>query len=148
MIALTHSEAILFRLLAGFFGKHRIVYGLSLMAVCGGELPPNERVFGNVDIRDDLNIWAKRNKCLFTITDDDDNPKLVVEFYSDRTDALEVQQLEHQQYMKPLLNACGVRYITISDDEFSEITDPRGQMDFFDLLKAKVEQTSGGDFLS
>lgn len=141
MIALSHSEAILFRMLAGFFGKDRIAYGLSLMAVCGGELPTNEEAFGGAKISADMREWAKRNKCLFTVTDHDDNPKLVVEFFSDRTDAIDAEALEHQQFMKPLLQAKGVRYITISDDEFAEITDPRGHMGFFDLLRAKVEQS-------
>lgn len=140
MIALSHNEAILFRMLAGFFGKERIAYGLSLMAVCGGELPTIEEAFGGIEISADLGAWAKKNKCLFTIIDHEDNPKLVVEFYSDRSDAIDAEQIEHQQFMKPLLQAKGVGYITISDDEFAEITDPRGQMGFFDLLKAKVEQ--------
>lgn len=138
MLDFTLAEAQLFRLLAGFFGKERVVPRMSVLAACGGELPAELPQLGI-----DSGQWARSNTCLFTIVDEDDNPKLVVEFFSGFADSVDVTEVEHQRYLMPILEAAGVLYITFSDDEFAEITDPRSSLDFFSLLQAKV-----GDELS
>lgn len=141
MIGITHSEAQLFRLLAQFFGRDRVVPHMSVLAVCGGELP--ESIFTithPLNANGSLGLWAEDNKCLFTIVDDDDNPKMVVEFFSDFDDVIDPQEEEHHRLIEPILRMAGVRYITITAQEFSEMLDPRCNLDIFTLLKAKVDQ--------
>lgn len=125
-------EAQLFNLLASFFGRERVIPNMSVMSVCGGSLPEGLKNPA------ELTSWAKSNKCLFTIVDGDDTPKLVVEFFSGFEKSIVPKEEEHQRYLTQLLPAAGVRYITISDEEFSELLDPRGSLDLFALLEEKV----------
>lgn len=134
MIDLSVSEAQLFRILVEFFGEDRVVLRMRVIAVCGGELP--------ADLEDqgiDLDAWAKSNRCLFTIVDHNDEPRMVIEFFAGYARSVDPIEVEHQRYLGPILKAAGVNYITISDEEFSEILDPRGTLDIYSLLKAKVE---------
>jgi hypothetical protein len=75
---------------------------------------------------------------LFTIVDDDDTPKMVMEFAPDFTQFIEVEQLERQKRLPSLLGACGVQYITMSASELGELTDPDGTIDFVAFLQDKV----------
>jgi len=134
MINLNLSEAQLLRMLSGFFGKENVIPMMSVLAVCGGELPQDYFVEGV-----DIHSWASRSKCLFTIVDSEDCPKAVFEFYSGiNGQAIEIDHLEHQQYLKPLLRSLGIHYITISNDEFAEMLDPRGKLDFISFLKNQM----------
>ncbi|MBX7145369.1 MAG: hypothetical protein K1X79_13035 [Oligoflexia bacterium] len=126
-------EAQLFRLLSGFFGRERVIPNMSVMCVCGGEPPADLR-----SVRGDLELWMRRNKCLFTIVDEEDKPKLVVEFFSGTGDIIDAVELEHQAVLPQLLGAAGIRYITVSVNELAEILDPKSTIDFFSLLEAKV----------
>lgn len=134
MIDLSHNEAMLFRILSEFFGREHVVLQMRVIAVCGGELPSGVVIQGV-----DLLEWAKANKCLFTIVDANDEPKMVIEFFAGFEEAVDPVEVEHQRFLQPLLKAAGVSYVTISEDEFSEIVDPGGTLDFYSLLKAKVE---------
>ncbi|NMC62487.1 MAG: hypothetical protein GYA55_04895 [SAR324 cluster bacterium] len=135
MINLDLLEAQLLRMLSGFFGRENVIPMMSVLSVCGGELPKDYIIEGV-----DLHSWASRNKCLFTIVDKQDCPKAVFEFYSGiNGQAIETDHVEHQQYLKPLLRSLGIHYITISKDEFSEMLDPRGELDFVSFLKNEMQ---------
>lgn len=134
MQALSLCEAQLFRILTAFFGRENVVIGMSVKCVCGGELP-EARIESNVD----LARWAESNTCLFTIVDGQDTPRLVMEFCGDFTDGIEFRQVEHQHLLKPILQAKGLPYVTINDDEFNALTSPTEPLDFYLLLKEKVE---------
>ena len=127
MIHLEHQEALLMRLLCGFFGQEQVIPKMSLFAVCSGIIE------GGQDER------AKRSQCLFTVVDSDDQPKIVFDFFSGFDRPFETKDVEGQQFIKPTLEARGIRYITMSIDEFSEITDPQSALDFYHWLKDKVE---------
>ena len=133
---LEHSEALLFRMLVSFFGEDRVIPQMSVMAVCGGELPPKIK-FPSLK-GEALNLWAKKNKCLFTVVDREDNPKMVVEFFSGFENFVNVTEAEHMQYLKPLLEAREISYITMSPGDFAEICSPDNRLDFFHWLKDKV----------
>ena len=136
MEAMTLSEAQLYRVLTALFGRDQVVPQMSVMAVCGGTLPQS------CDCDDvELDVWAKKNKCLFTIVDSDDNPKLVVEFFSGFEQAIDVKEEEHQRVLEPLLGAAGIRYVTISPSEFAEILDPGSSLDMVAFLRSKVDPT-------
>lgn len=124
------EEAQLFRILVSFFGPDRVVPRMSVMAICGGALPEK---FASV-----LSGWARTTNCLFTIINDQDNPKVVFEFFGGLSEAIDVQELEHQQHLPDLFAAQGIQYISISKEEFADLTSPGG-ISFFHFLQAKVD---------
>ncbi len=130
MAEMSLNEAQLFRLLVGFFGKDRVLFSMSVRAVCGGDL---SRVSHTLD--DETRAWAERNRCLFTVVDHDDDPKMVVEFEPDFSSYIEVEQLERKTRLPALLKANGVQYLTITGKEMGEILDPNGTIDLVDVLK-------------
>jgi hypothetical protein len=133
MIEMNLAEAQLFRMLVGIFGRDRVVWSMSVRAVCGGELPKNLKS-GDEELRE----RAERDKCLFTIVDDNDIPKMVMELEPDFTQFIELEKLERQRWLPSLLSACGVQYVTMSASELGEITNPEGKMDFISFLQDKV----------
>lgn len=129
MISLDHSEAILFRMLSSFFGEDNVIPNMSVLSVCHGH-----------EFNSSAAEWARRTKCLFTVVDRHDEPKLVVEFFSGFDQPFRPEDEEHQRILKPLLQKAGIAYITISNKEFKEISDPEGSLDFFHWLKGKYEE--------
>jgi hypothetical protein len=144
MVNLSLREAQLFRMLTQFFGHDRVVLKMSVLAVCGGELP---RTLPEALIEElprgklvDLASWAKRTRCLFTIVDQDDSPRLVVDFFSGFEDSVDAQEEENQRMLGPLLSKCQIPYVTISDSEFGDLLDPTSSLDFCTLLEAKFSE--------
>lgn len=149
MINLSLREAQLFRMLSGFFGRDQVVMKMSVLAVCGGELPnplpeailaqiPRGRGF-------DLAQWAKRNTCLFTIVDQNDLPRMVVEFFSGFDRSVDAVEEEHQRLLGPLLSRQQIPYVTISDQEIGALLDPMGSLDFCAFLEAKFSEARSFD---
>lgn len=133
MVEMSLAEAQLFRLLVGFFGTERVVWSMSTRAVCGGELLCDERAtYAKQE------PWPTRDKCLFTVVDYDNMPKMVVEFSPDFSNYIEVEQLERQQHLPRLLEGYGIQYVTISNEELGEIVDPNSTLDFVTLLQDKI----------
>lgn len=140
MVHLDIHEAVLFRLLTSFFGEDRVIPHMSVLAVCGGQLPfPVAELNGSSPTLLELSLWAKKNRCLFTVVDTDDSPKVVFEIFDGVDTFVVASQVEHQRYARPLLTGAGVKYLTISHEEIDEITDPQGRMDFFHWLKDRFE---------
>jgi hypothetical protein len=134
MIDFTLQEAQFYRVLVDFFGHDRVVPKMRVLAICGGTLPQVA-----VSGQPELELWANENKCLFTIVNEQDLPRLVIEFFSGFEESVEIQDVEHQRYLPRLLKAAGVQYVTFSLAEFSELLDPHSSLDFVTLLKAKVD---------
>lgn len=131
---LEHTEAQFFRILTSFFGSERVIPSMSVLAVCCGELP----VLTCSHVID-LPSWAKSTKCLFTVVDQEDTPKVVFEFFNGFERYVDVQDIERQQLLRPLLESKGISYITIRNDELDEILDPQSNLDFYHWLKDKVD---------
>ncbi len=133
------NEAQLFRLLVGFFGKDRVLFSMSVRAVCGGDLTTLSH-----PLDDETRAWAEKNRCLFTVVDAEDDPKMVVEFEPDFSNFIEVDQLERKSRLPALLKASGVQYLTITGEEMGEILNPNGTIDLVDVLKDRfgIEDTS------
>ena len=139
MIHLEQEHAVFFRMLSGFFGEERVIPSMSLLAACGGTLPCDIATV-NPSIKEaQAESWARSQKCLFTVVDHDDQPKLVFDFFSGFDKPFEEKDVVGQRYLKPILMAAGVNYITISMEEFAEIIDPRSDIEFFHWLKEKLE---------
>lgn len=145
MVTLDAHEAILFRMLVAFFGEDRVIPRMSISAVCGGRVPATLDQGLTADLEKDVNRsigdWAKKNRCLFTIVNYEDTPKLVVEFAPDFSDVIEIDELHRRRYLQPVLLAAGISYVSISSDEFSEITRPDNSLDLCTLLQAKFNDT-------
>jgi len=133
MIDIDHNQALLLRLLTSIFGVERVVPFMRVISVCGGSLPmelPAET--------EDLDSWARENKCLFTIVDEEDNPKMVVEFFAGFNDSVDIYDVEHKKYLSPILKAAGVAYVTISEGEFQAVLDPEDSLDIPSLIGLKI----------
>jgi len=133
MISLSLEEAQLYRVLVSLFGKEQVLPNIGVKTVCGGEIP---KEFPH--LCKEFEAWIVRDKCLFTIVDKDDAPKLVVEFFSGFEHAIIAKEAEHQRFLKPLLDHIGVHYVTISPLEFEELLDPSSSLDIVALLGAKM----------
>ena len=133
------NEAQLFRLRVGFFGKDRVLFSMSVRAVCGGDLSSLSHM-----LDEETRAWAERNRCLFTVVDAEDDPRMVVEFEPDFSKFIEVDQLERKSRLPGLLKASGVQYLTITGEEMGEILDPNGTIDLVDVLKDRfgIEDTT------
>ena len=137
MTMLSMPEAQLFRLLASFFGEERVIPKMSVMAVCGGSLPE----IGSADTVEQspsLNRWARENKCLFTVVDHEDEPRLVVEFFAGFQSSVDVVEEAHQRVLPELLKTVGIHYVTISPEEFRDVLDPDSELDICALLNGKM----------
>ncbi len=140
MTALSLQEAQLFRMLVSFFGQERVLCGMSVKAVCGGQYPSlrGENEQGTA--------WAEGESCLFTVVDDNDEPKMVLEFAPDFSRYIEVDRLDRYRLLPSMLQACGVQYITLTAAELDEMVDPSSSLDLVSFLKDKfgVEDADDG----
>jgi hypothetical protein len=130
MISLSLTEAQLFRQLVTVFGDERVIPHMSVLAVCGGALPEG--------IPEEITTWAKTSKCLFTVVDAEDEPKLVVEFFSGFEQGIDVTEEAHQRVLPHLLPRCGIRYVTVSIEEFVDALDPETESTVADLITGKL----------
>jgi hypothetical protein len=130
MVEMSLQEAQLFRMLESFFGRDRVVWNMSVRTVCGGSYPPVADESEEMTAR-----WAEVSGCLFTVVDHDDIPKMVIEFATDLSATIDVDQLHRQQKLPVLLEMRGVRYVLMTNQEFDEILDPDGSLDFISVLK-------------
>ena len=147
MISLEQHEAVLFRMLAAFFGEERVIPHMSIFAVCSGQIPKAVSRDWLQEVEAYCHhaptAWAKQNKCLFTIVDGDDEPKMVVEFVADFSGTVDVAELNKRKFIRPALQAAGVNYITISAQEFHEITLPGSSFTLSKLLQEKFDIADG-----
>lgn len=144
MNGMTVSEAQLFRLLSGFFGSDRVIWSMSVKTVCSGKIP---------SVRDgdseDFRKWVSRGRCLFTIVNDDDEPKLVIEFAPDFSSVIELSDLAQQRFLPRVLKAAGIQYLTVQADEFEDMIRPDGNLDIPGWLRDKVldeQSAESGEF--
>ena len=142
MAEMSLNEAQLFRLLVGFFGQDRVLFSMSVRAVCGGDLATLSHL-----LDDESKAWAEKNRCLFTVVDAEDDPKMVVEFEPDFSNFIEVDQLERKSRLPALLKASGVQYLTITGEEMGEILNPNGTIDLVDVLKDRFGIEDSSDAL-
>jgi len=133
MIDIDHNEALLLRLLTSVFGVERVVPFMRVISVVGGSLPQ-----AMAAEKDNLEDWARENNCLFTIVDEQDDPKLVVEFFSGFDESVDLYEVEHKKYLSPILKAAGIAYVTISEGEFHAVLDPEDSLDIPSLIGLKI----------
>jgi hypothetical protein len=129
VINLELHEAQLFRLLTGTFGKERVVYNMSLNTMC-----EQDRVNLNRE------SWWREYKCLFAITDNQYDPKLIVDFAPGFNGIIDAEQAYRRDAAKMALNAHGLHYIGITKDEFERILNPDSNFGLIQLLELKVEK--------
>ncbi len=81
---------------------------------------------------------AKGRMCLFTVVDEADHPKLVIDLLPHVRGLVEMGRFEEQELVEEALFRAGVKYATISEDELRELQDSRSGLDLCTLLMAKV----------
>lgn len=133
MNSLDYRSAMLLRMLSAFFGVDRVLYGMSLLSVCGGE----EAGMGDED-----RSFARGRKCLFTVVDYDDSPRMVVELLPGEGTVVEMGYYERQDFVEESLEQAGVRYVAVSIDEVDGVTDPDTPLDLCSLLTNKLSLAS------
>lgn len=126
------AEAQLFRLLSGLFGHDHVIPYMSVFAVCGDEMP------AKYARNPDTVARAKAHKCLFTVTDPQGNPKVVVTLFSGFDQIVETQVAEFHAFAPGMLRDSGVRFINISDDDMAAITDPDSDFNLVKLLELRL----------
>jgi hypothetical protein len=124
---------MLLRLLSAFFGVDRVLYGMSLLSVCGGE----EAGIGDAD-----KSFARGRKCLFTVVDYDDSPRMVVELLPGKGTVVEMDYYDRQAFVEESLEQAGIRYVTVSVDEVDGVSDPDTPLDLCSLLINKLSLAS------
>lgn len=133
------SEAQLYRMLVQFFGRERIVPHMSVLAVCGGEVPAGI-IVEQRPLPKDLRGWAKGHRCLFTLVDADDSPKLVLDFEALNDGTVDPEKIEYHRVLRPVLDAAGIRFLTITNDEFSELLRPAGNLDLLGFFQDRFAE--------
>ncbi|MCB0320218.1 MAG: hypothetical protein KDD60_04775 [Bdellovibrionales bacterium] len=126
-------EAQLFRLLSECFGKDRIIPKARISLVCGGNLPrlPEDQQIG-------YHEWVTGYRCLFTVINADDQPRLVVEFFSGFTKSIDPHEAERQRFLPSVLRIQKILYLTISDEEFSALLSPEEDVSLWQLIECKL----------
>jgi hypothetical protein len=132
MINLNLEEVKLMRILTSLFGVERVVPQMSVLSICGGALP--ELYSQNPKIHN----FSKRGKCLFTVVDNQDQPKLVVELHSGFKEAVDPVEAEHLSILPELFTACGIKYVSIDCEELDLICDRSSGLDIISLLNQKI----------
>jgi hypothetical protein len=123
-------EAQLFRLLVDTFGIDQVVPKARISLVCGGSVP-NPLVGEQAA---SLDNWAASFRCLFTILNSDDEPRLVVEFYEGFSAAIDAQEVDRERFLPIVLDAKQIRYMRLTHEEFLDLIDPDVEFNFLQLL--------------
>jgi hypothetical protein len=129
------NQATLFQLLTGFFGRDRVIYNMSALAACNGEIPINFTTAGSEVAESGFQVkqWAKEQPCLFTIVDENDDPKMVVEI-SDEDNPIDENGL-----LRDLLESAGVLFFIISPTEIKALADSNGDNNLCSWLTLKLD---------
>lgn len=130
MIEMSLGEAQLFRMLRSFFGEERVLWNMSVRSVCR-----SEGVEDTAFLIDHDDIVARLGTCLFTVVDESDAPKMVIELAPDFSDVVDTYLLERQQFLPKLLMEKGIKYVVFSKEEFRDILDPNDSLGLLDVLK-------------
>ena len=133
MVNLTLEQAQLFRILSSFFGPDQVILNATVKLVCGGRYP--EKLIAENPLIID---WAGRYKCLFTILDQESEAKLVVEFGEQNGAVVDASRIEYRHHLESILNDCGVKYVSLSNEEFYALIDPDSQTDFVSMMHSKI----------
>jgi hypothetical protein len=133
------QEAQIFRMLTELFGRDQVFFRMSALTVCGGGISsvPNVLKDGFATV-EDLSRWAASETCLFTVVDQNDAPKLVVEFAEDFSEVIDPILLDHQRIMPTLLSEVGVRYVVIAPNQLAEMLDPGSSYDILMMLEGAI----------
>lgn len=126
-------EAQLYRVLVGVFGKERVIPRAKITLVCGGVLPdlPEARYPKYAS-------WAEGFRCLFTIVNGQDEPCLVIEFFSGFGGVIDPVEAEREHYLPSVLRCRNIYYMTLSEEEFDELIAPEASMSFLELMEFKI----------
>lgn len=130
------EEAQLFRMLTDLFGRDQVLFRMSALTVCGGQVDAvPHKLRDGFATTSELSRWAAGETCLFTIVDADDSPKLVVEFAEEFRDIVDPLLVDHHRILPTLLEEVGVRYVRILRAQLHAMLDPRTNYNLVMMLE-------------
>lgn len=132
------KEAQLYRLLGSIFGKENIICRMSVASI-------NNELLQTLDDKSLIN-WAKNNRFLFAITNNDGDPKMIVEIASDMKKIVDLAELEYRKNIMPFLKLNSIHYVEISDPEMEMLLSNNG-MDLVTLLQSKLNLLKDQDII-
>lgn len=127
------------RLLASLFGGERVVPHLKVRTVVGEAW----RTRDDIDLGVDLEQWTANNRCLFTVVDDADAPKLVVDLAPIGEGTVDLEALDRTRILKALCEMTNLIFITFSESEINEAATAKDLTDFRIFMEAKLEEQAG-----
>lgn len=120
MIDLTQREVLLFKILISLFGKENVIPKMSLKAVCEN----------SVETASLMNLEDAQLQLLFTVVNNDDVPKLVVEFAAETSKYVDLYSLEREKKVRQFLSSHSIRSIHISEGEYDDLIRSASDRDF------------------
>lgn len=131
------AQAQLLRLLADFFGSDQVIPFMSISSVFTDLISDlssfTEEFDGSCDQE-----WLKREKCLFTITDAQSDPKLIVELSAGDIDPIDLVNLKKQGIIEALCSEAKICFALISHHELAQILDPSSRVSLISCLSSKL----------
>lgn len=131
MQAMDVFEAQLFRLLQGIFGEDNVLPYMRLKAITGGKLPDLSLDKFKEGSHDNL-------KCLFTVVDYNDEPKMVIDIDADEIDSIDILKFEKQEIVSAYLKELKIKYLLISLIELEQILDVTSELTLANCLHSKI----------
>ena len=77
---------------------------------------------------------------LVKLVDADDSPKLVLDFEALNDGTVDPEKIEYHRVLRPVLDAAGIRFLTITNDEFSELLRPAGNLDLLGFFQDRFAE--------
>lgn len=128
-VELENKQAILLRLLTQVFGKDNIIFNISLWLL-----------LQDFDIELANNVQYKNYKCLFTILDKNNTPKLVVNFdpLYEKEKYIDVHEFEKHTILEKVLKEVSVMYLVVNKEDFDGLTHPKHPVSVIDFINYKL----------
>jgi hypothetical protein len=128
MINLDLRQAQLFRMLSTLFGEEQVLPNLSLRMILGSCEGVDVSIFSAEGVSDSAPavIPTKADldrRCLFTVLDDQDKPRVVVDFSGFGDSFIDADALKRHEVIQRVLGSVGLKFLLIHPKDFESILD-------------------------
>lgn len=130
MVMLSQEELQLYRMLQGFFGEDHVIPQMRFAAVCKS---------AEIQILENDKDVSGSYRCLFTIVNSEDRPRLVFELTHYDASIIDLQSFQDRSHAREILERSGIQHLDISKQELEEIRAVGSGYTFADYLRDKLE---------
>jgi len=134
MTNLTHDEVILFKHLQGFFGFDNVIPHMRCLAIFESAKVSLPEVLDS-----NKEAMMERHRCLFTVVDNDDKPKVIFELSESDAVTIDLLHMNDKSIAEDLFQKVGIKHIAVSRQEIKEIGLPGSGYSMVDYLRDKLE---------